>query len=82
MVLQWNAVIGAAAAKDFEAGSKFYANIVSSVGASAEVLDMLWREFRMIRLRGVIRLSYSSMERFITRTLNIIKWFGAAAGMG
>lgn len=82
VVLQWNSVVGGGLPKNFESGSKFTANIVSAVGASAEAVDTVWREFRTIRLRGVVRLRYgASMERFITQTLKVFKWVGAAAGV-
>lgn len=82
MVLQWNAVIGGGLPKNFESGSKFTANIISAIGASAEAVDTVWREFRMIRLRGVVRLRYGAgMEQFITQTLKVFKWVGAAAGV-
>ena len=79
---EWNAVVGGGLPKGLESGSKFTANIISSIGASAEVLDTLWREFRTIRLRGVVRLRYgASLERFITQNLKVFKWVGAAAGV-
>ncbi len=82
VVLQWNAVVGGGLPKNFESGSKFTANIVSAIGASAEAVDTVWREFRTIRLRGVVRLRYGAgMERCITRTLKVFKWVGAAAGV-
>ncbi|ELE9729721.1 hypothetical protein RM407_003400 [Enterobacter kobei] len=82
VVLQWNAVVGGGLPKNFESGSKFTANIVSAIGASAEAVDTVWREFRTIRLRGMVRLRYGAgMERFITQTLKVFKWVGAAAGV-
>ncbi|MBJ4956619.1 hypothetical protein JGF37_17110 [Salmonella enterica subsp. enterica serovar Goldcoast] len=83
MVLQWNGVIGAGWPKKLnEKDCKLAANIISSIGASAEVLDTFWREFRTIRFRGVVRLRYGAgMERFITQTLKVFKWVGAAAGV-
>ncbi|MEW9208421.1 T6SS effector BTH_I2691 family protein [Citrobacter werkmanii] len=81
-VLQWNAVIGGGLPHGFESGSKFTANIISGVGASAEVLDTLWRDFRSIRLRGIVRLKFgASVEWFISSTLKIFKWVGACAGI-
>ncbi|HFK3156761.1 T6SS effector BTH_I2691 family protein [Citrobacter sedlakii] len=82
VALQWNAVISGGLPKNFENGSKFTANIVSAVGASAEAVDTVWREFRTIRLRGVVRLRYGAgTERFITQTLKVFKWVGTAAGV-
>ena len=82
VVLQWNAVVGGGLPKNLESGSKFTANIVSAIGASAEAVDTVWREFRTIRLRGVVRLAYGAgMERFISSALKIVTRIGAAAGV-
>ncbi|WP_336222119.1 T6SS effector BTH_I2691 family protein [Citrobacter amalonaticus] len=82
MALQWNAVIGAGLPDGFEKGSKFIANIVSAVGASAEMLDSLWRDFRSIRLRGLVRIKYGAgMERFISGVLRRVVRAGAWAGV-
>ncbi|EOC0417692.1 hypothetical protein ACI0Z1_002233 [Cronobacter malonaticus] len=82
MVLQWNAVIGGGLPDGFEKGSKFTANIISAVGASAEVLDTLWRDFRSIRLRGLVRLKFGAgVERFISSVLRRVIKVGAWAGI-
>lgn len=45
-------------------------------------MDTVWREFRTIRLRGVVRLRYGAdMERFISSTLRRFVRIGAAAGV-
>jgi hypothetical protein len=84
MILQWNAVIGAGMPKDLltEKDSKFVANIISSIGASADVLDSAWRNFRAIRIRGAVRILYGAkVERFITVILERTIRTGAAAGI-
>lgn len=82
MALQWNAVISGGMPEGFEGKSKFTANIVSSIGASAEVLDNVWRNFRSIRLRGIVRLQFGAgVEKFISGTLKLFKWVGASAGI-
>ncbi|KLV64580.1 T6SS effector BTH_I2691 family protein [Citrobacter sp. MGH106] len=82
MALQWNAVIGSGLPEGFEGGSKFVANIVSSIGASAEVLNNVWRNFRLIRLRGIVRIQFGTgVERFISTALRGVMRIGAAAGV-
>ncbi|MFK3663164.1 T6SS effector BTH_I2691 family protein [Scandinavium sp. NPDC088450] len=82
MALQWNAVISGGGLDGYEGVSKFVANIVSSIGASAEVLNNIWRNFRSIRLRGIVRIQLGAgVERFISTTLRRVMRIGAAAGV-
>lgn len=54
----------------------------SSIGASAEVLNNVWRNFRSIRLRGIVRIQLGTgVERFISTALRGVMWVGAAAGI-